>query len=294
MAEDFDEFVEEEKKEMHEKKAVSENVRKLIAHEEEEIDELEKLEKEEQNELEKMESELKEDESLLKEEEQKEENVHEMLDEEIDKEDDDIPKLELPKAKQPKAPILKGAKIEDDETFLESTASIKVKDVKVEKEEKVMTTRIYGLRTTANREDQVMSFISSNVQRKKIPVYSVIRPHGMRGYIFIEAESMGDAEAGAFGVPYARGILPKEIEYKEIEHMLERVKKEVNIQKNDIAEIISGPFKREKCKITRIDRQKEEVVVELLEAAVPIPITVKMDAVKVIRRDTADEKEDEF
>ncbi|MBN2142156.1 transcription elongation factor Spt5, partial [Candidatus Woesearchaeota archaeon] len=58
-----------------------------------------------------------------------------------------------------------------------------------------------------------------------------------------------------------------------------------NIQKNDIAEIISGPFKREKCKITRIDKTKEEVVVELLEAAVPIPLTLKMDAVKVIRRD---------
>ena len=67
--------------------------------------------------------------------------------------------------------------------------------------------------------------------------------------------------------------------------MLDQVKKEVNIQKNDIAEIISGPFKREKCKIARVDHAKEEVVVELLEAAVPIPITVKMDAVKVIRRD---------
>ena len=56
---------------------------------------------------------------------------------------------------------------------------------------------------------------------------------------------------------------------------------------NDIAEIISGPFKREKAKIIRVDKLKEEVVVELLQAAVPIPITVKMDAVKVIRRDTA-------
>ena len=64
-----------------------------------------------------------------------------------------------------------------------------------------------------------------------------------------------------------------------------RINEARNIKKNDIAEIISGPFKREKCKITRIDKAKEEVVVELLEAAVPIPITVKMDAVKVIRRD---------
>jgi len=150
------------------------------------------------------------------------------------------------------------------------------------------TTRIFALRTTANREDQVLAFVASNAARKKIPIKSVIAPHGMRGYIFIEAESAPDAEQGAFGVPYARGILGKEIDYKEIEHMLERVKKDVNILKNDIVEIISGPFKREKAKITRVDKQKEEVVVELLEAAVPIPMTMKIDAVKVVRRDTPD------
>ena len=107
----------------------------------------------------------------------------------------------------------------------------------------------------------------------------------MRGYIFIEAETRTDAEQGAFNIPYARGILPKEINYKEIEHMLEQVKKDVNIQKNDICEIISGPFKREKAKISRVDKTKEEAVVELLESAVPIPITLKFDAIRVIRRD---------
>ena len=58
-----------------------------------------------------------------------------------------------------------------------------------------------------------------------------------------------------------------------------------NIRKNDIAEIISGPFKREKAKVVRVDPAKEEVIVELLEAVVSIPITLKMDAVKVIRRE---------
>jgi len=140
---------------------------------------------------------------------------------------------------------------------------------------------IYALRTTANREDQVMDFVSSNAQ------------HGMRGYIFLEAATRTDAEQAAFNVPYARGILPKEVSYKEIEHMLEQAKVERNIKKNDICEIISGPFKRETAKITRIDKAKEEVVVELLEAAVPIPITVKMDAVKVIRRETEEGEEAE-
>jgi len=149
---------------------------------------------------------------------------------------------------------------------------------------------IFGLRTTANREDQVMDFIISNAQRKKLEVFSIIRPHGMRGYIFLEASSKSDAEQAAFNVPYARGILPKPVDYKEIEHMLEQVKVEMNIKKNDIVEIISGPFKREHAKVTRIDKQKEDVVVELLEAAVPIPITVKMDSVKVIRRESDEEE----
>ena len=152
---------------------------------------------------------------------------------------------------------------------------------------------IYALRTTANREDQVMDFVSSNAKRTKLDVNSTIRPHGMRGYIFVEAATRGDAEQSAFNVPYARGILPKEIEFVEIEHLFEQVKREMNVRKGDIAEIISGPFKREKAKVTRINKEKEEVIVELLEAAVPIPITVKMDTIKVIRRDTDDDtKED--
>ncbi|MBI5391053.1 transcription elongation factor Spt5 [Candidatus Woesearchaeota archaeon] len=151
------------------------------------------------------------------------------------------------------------------------------------------TATIFAVRTTANREEQVMDFIGSNAKKKKLGVYAVVHPHGMRGYIFIEASSQGDAEQAAFNVPYARGILPQPVEYKSIEHMLEQVKKELNIQKGDIAEIISGPFKREKCKITRIDTTKDEVVVELLDSAVPIPMTLKVDSVKVIRRDTEDE-----
>ena len=160
-------------------------------------------------------------------------------------------------------------------------------------EEEKAKTNIFALRTTANREDQVMDFVYSKSKKKGIDVYAIIRPHGMRGYIFIEAKNKQAAEQAAFGVPYARGILGEAIDYKEIEHMLEQVKREVSIKKNDIVEIISGPFRREQAKVTRIDKTKEEVVVELLEAAVPIPITVKIDAVKVIRRESSDDgKED--
>jgi len=153
-----------------------------------------------------------------------------------------------------------------------------------------MSTQIYGLRTAANREDQVVDYLISKLQKNPKGILAVIRPHGMRGYVFIEVTSKDDAEIVLHGVPYSRGLLPREIPYPEIEHMLEQVKVEMNIKKKDIVEIISGPFKRENAKVIRINKQKEEIVVELLEAAVPIPITVKMDAVKVIRRENPDEE----
>jgi len=174
-----------------------------------------------------------------------------------------------------------------------------VEEVKVEKKvpevpkKTGISTHIFALRTTANREDQVMDFLVSNIKKKKMPVFSVIRPHGMRGYIFVEANDRQSAEEVSFNIPYARGILPKEIQYAEIEHMLEQVKRDVDIRKNDVVEIIAGPFKREQAKVTRIDKAKEEVVVELLGAAVPIPITVKIDAVKVIRRESGETRSED-
>ena len=152
---------------------------------------------------------------------------------------------------------------------------------------------LFGLRTTANREDQVMDFLVSNVQKKKIEVYAVIRPHGSKGYIYLEAKDLQSAELAAANVPYARGVLERAINYDEMRHMIEQEQREINIIKNDIVEIISGPFKREKARVSRVDKTKDEVVVELLEAAVPIPMTLKLDAVKVIRRDTDDEDETE-
>ena len=150
---------------------------------------------------------------------------------------------------------------------------------------------IFALRTTANREDQVFDFVSTNAIKKGLEVFSLIRPHGLRGYIFIETKDQQNAEESFKGVPYARGLLKTPVSYQEIEHMLEQVKVEVNIQRNDIVEIISGPFKREKARVRRIEQTKEEVIVELLEAAVPIPVTVKLDSVKVIRRDKEDSEE---
>ena len=53
-------------------------------------------------------------------------------------------------------------------------------------------------------------------------------------------------------------------------------------------EITGGPFKGEKAKVTRIDPDKEDVVLELIESQYPIPVKVHADYVKLVERGEGD------
>ena len=61
------------------------------------------------------------------------------------------------------------------------------------------------------------------------------------------------------------------------------------VSKGDLVELVSGPFKKEKARVAKIDKDKNEITVELIEAAVPIPVIVKGDDLKIIKR-TEDER----
>ncbi|MBU0761341.1 MAG: transcription elongation factor Spt5 [Nanoarchaeota archaeon] len=152
---------------------------------------------------------------------------------------------------------------------------------------------IFIIKVTTNKEDRAVEMISERVERKSFRVYSVARPHGLKGYIILEAADRESAEEAVFNLPYVKGIIGKTIQYEEIELMLEPKVEEMNIEISDIVEIVGQTFKGEHAKVTRIDKQKGEVVVSLLGASVPIPVTVKMDNVRVIRREKEDEEEEE-
>ena len=149
---------------------------------------------------------------------------------------------------------------------------------------------IFVIKVTTNKEDSALEMISDKVRKKALEVYSLTKPHGLRGYMLLEALDRETAEEAAFNLPYVKGIIPKVISYAEVKSMLEPITADVKIEKNDIVEMIAEPFKKEKAKVIRIDKAKGEVVVSLLGAVVPIPVTVKLDNVRVIRREEEDKK----
>jgi len=144
---------------------------------------------------------------------------------------------------------------------------------------------IFIVKVTTNKEDRAVEMVTQRALKKELNVFSVIKPHGLKGYIILEAVDRETAEEASFNLPYVKGIIGKTVAYEEIKNMLEPKVEDFNIAIGDIVEMIGNTFKGEKAKVTRIDKAKGEVVVSLLGASVPIPVAVKMDNVKVIRRE---------
>lgn len=144
---------------------------------------------------------------------------------------------------------------------------------------------IFIVKVTTNKEERVLDMIAERAQKKNLNIFSILRPHGLRGYVLLEAEDRESAEEAAFDLPYVKGIIGKTINYDEIKNMIEPSATTISIKEGDIVEMIAEPFKKEKAKVIRIDKQKDEVVVSLLGAVVPLPVTVRLDNVKVIRRE---------
>ena len=148
---------------------------------------------------------------------------------------------------------------------------------------------IFIIKVTTNKEERAVEMIAERIEKKNLNAYSVSRPHGLRGYVLLEAEDRESAEESVFNLPYVKGIVGKTITYDEIKNMVEPSVKNISIKEGDIVEIIGQTFKGEKAKVLRIDNQKEEVVVSLLGAVVQFPVTVKLDNIKVIRREDQEE-----
>jgi len=169
-------------------------------------------------------------------------------------------------------------------------AIAKEEDKAKDKPKREHESQIYIVKVTTNKEDKALEMIADKVKKKNIDIYAIARPHGLRGYVFLESPDHKHAEDAVFNLPYVKGIIGETVTYDKVKQMLEPVAADIKIEKNDIIEIISEPFKNEKAKVVRVDKAKNECVVSLLGAAVPIPVTVKLDNIRVIRREELEEE----
>jgi transcriptional antiterminator NusG len=144
--------------------------------------------------------------------------------------------------------------------------------------------RIFTVRVTVGQEETTAKLIYSKVHTYNLPLYAILAPSKVKGYIFVEAPSKSAVDEAIKGIKHAKGTLPGEVRFEEIEHFLEEKPAVSGFEPGDIVELISGPFNGEKAKVVRVDEAKDEIVVELIGAIVPIPVTVRGEYVRLISK----------
>jgi transcription termination/antitermination protein NusG len=140
--------------------------------------------------------------------------------------------------------------------------------------------KFFAIRTTGGQERVVANMVQTRAHAKKLLIRSIIVLDSFKGYIIVEAPDSNVAYEALAGIRHVRGQIRGDLPFKDIEGYL--VKKPVvsELSTNDTVEVIAGPFKSMKAKITRVDYEKQEATVVLLDSPYQIPVTVDANYLK--------------
>lgn len=143
---------------------------------------------------------------------------------------------------------------------------------------------IFSVRTTVGQESLVVDMLKKKLEQEKLNIFSLGVIPGLKGYVLIEADNEITVQRGIAETPHikGRGIVGGEIKIEELTSLLESKPLMQSIKEGMKVQIIAGPFKGERAKVTRVNENKEEITIELLEAAVKVPVTIKAEHIRIL------------
>lgn len=142
---------------------------------------------------------------------------------------------------------------------------------------------IVPIRVVIGREKIALKYIEDEIRIRHLDISAIIFLDELKGYIFLDGEQE-DINRAIYGAPHVKGIIKKTVTVADIRKYLEKEKPSIELDPGDIIEVLSGPFKGEKGRIVRVNEAKKELTIELLEAVVPIPLTISTSIVRVIEK----------
>ena len=175
-------------------------------------------------------------------------------------------------------PASQKSDIEEKESLVEEEAKVPA----VEPESGDQTSHLFAVRTTGGQEKIVMRLLETKMKMGQIDVQSVLLLDDLKGYVVVEAQDPPSMFNAIQGIRHIRGQLRGELQYNEIDKYLIKKSTVTELSVDNTVEIIGGPFKGMKATVKRVDQEKEEAVVILLDAPYQLPVTVDANHLKKV------------
>ncbi len=150
--------------------------------------------------------------------------------------------------------------------------------------EQERTSSIFPVKTTGGQERTVATFVATRAVQKGKPIYSVLALDTWKGYVLFEAPNSQVVDESIQGFKHVRSKIPGMMQYSDIEKFLVTKSMVAELNEGDTVEIVAGPFKTMRAKISRLDKEKQEITVVLIDTAFAMPITIDASYVKVVER----------
>ncbi len=142
----------------------------------------------------------------------------------------------------------------------------------------------YLIRTTARQELNVALLIENRAKTKNIPLYSIIIPPEVKGYIVLETPRSSAVEALIRDMQHVKRRVQGTLTLDDVERMVKPKAVVELLNPGDMVEVIAGPFQGIKAQVISVNKDKQEVVLNILESAYPLKVTVPGDFVKPIKK----------
>jgi transcription elongation factor SPT5 len=140
--------------------------------------------------------------------------------------------------------------------------------------------KFFAIRITGGQERVVANILHTKITTKKLKIFSILALDNFKGYIIVEAPDANVAYEALIGVRHVRGQIRGELPFKDIEGYLVKKPVVTDLNIDNMVEVIAGPFKAMKAKVIRVDYEKQEATVVLLDSPYQIPVTVDANYVR--------------
>jgi transcriptional antiterminator NusG len=140
--------------------------------------------------------------------------------------------------------------------------------------------KFFAIRITGGQENVVANILQNRINSKRISLRSILILENFKGYVIVEAPDSNIAYDALYGVRHVRGQIRGDLPFSDIEKYLVKKPVVTELSIDDTVEVIAGPFKSMKAKIIRVDYEKQEATVVLLDSPYQIPVNVYANYLK--------------
>ena len=143
---------------------------------------------------------------------------------------------------------------------------------------------IYLFRAKKGQEKSLAKLADLKGSKKDSGVYAVLLSEAHKGYAFVEGYSQMKVETSLAGVKplSARAVGTGEVPIEELAGLLNPRPAIEGLEIGAIVQIVDGPFKGLKAKLTRVEDSSQDITVEVLESSMTLPIRIHADYVKKV------------